>query len=76
MYNGVASFEPFFNGSNLLIRSDNTTALVFAHDMGGMSSPLRDHWAHQLWKGAEKAGYWILVAHIAGADNFQADFAS
>ena len=44
--------------------------------MGGMSSPLRDHWVHQLWKRAEKAGYWILVAHIGGVDNFQADFAS
>ena len=76
MYNGVASFEPFFDVSHLLIRSDNTTAIAFACDMGGMSSPLRDHWACQLWKRAEKTGYWISVAHIAGVDNFQGDFAS
>ena len=43
MYNGVASFEPFFYGSHLLNRSDNTTVIAFAQDMGGMSSPLRDH---------------------------------
>ena len=76
VYNGVTSFEPFFDGFHLLIRSDNTTAIVFAQDMGGMSSLLRDHWACQLWRRAEKAGYWISVAHIAGADNFQADFTS
>ena len=76
MYNSVASFESFFNESHLLIRSDNTAAIAFAHDMGGMFSPLRDHWVCQLWKRAEKAGYWISVAHIAEADNFQAGFAS
>ena len=76
MYNGYCSFEPYFPGNHLLIRFDNTTAIAFARDMGGMSCPLRDHFARKLWDRASKKDCWLTISHIRGVDNYQAALAS
>ena len=76
MFNGYCSFAPFFSGNHLLIRSDNTTAIAFLRDMGGLSSPLRDHFAWKLWDRANHDNCWLSVSHIRGVDNYQADLAS
>ena len=76
MYNGYCSFEPYMLGSHLLVRSDNTTAIAFFRDIGGLLSPVHDHFARKLWDRAAKANVWLSVSHIKGSDNFQADLAS
>ena len=56
--------------------SDNTTAISYVKNMGGMSSELRDKIAADIWNFVLSQNMWISITHIPGVQNVEADWAS
>ena len=75
VYFGLKAFLHFFSNSHVLIRCDNTTAVAYIKDMGGMHFYL-DRWAQKIWKLAYDNNFWISISYITSSDNFHADLAS
>ena len=73
---GFLSFKHLFTGNHLLIKSDNTTAIAFFNQMGGLSSHERDAPTRLLWQEAQSIDCWISATHIPGSENLDADQAS
>ena len=61
---------------HIKIFTDNTTALAYVKNMGGIHSTACDVIAKQIWAWAELKGLWLSIAHIPGKDNVIADYKS
>ena len=75
IYFGLQSFLSSFCNTHLLIRCDNTTAVAYIKDMGGMARYL-DIWAQRIWNLAVDHNIWISISYISSSDNYHADLAS
>ena len=64
---GLRSFHSFTRNTHILIRSDNSTAVSYINNMGGIKSPLCNQAAIDIWIGA---------AHLPGVQNTEADHES
>lgn len=56
--------------------TDNTTALAYIKNMGGVQSEQCNKEASIIWDYCEQNNLWLIPAHIAGKLNVQADLAS
>ena len=76
IYYAFLSFLDYFVDSHVLIYSDNTTAISYIKNMGGMASELRNNIACDIWNIAISRNVWISITHVPGVLNTEADFAS
>ena len=60
----------------LKIRSDNTTAVSYIAHGGGTHSTECNEIAGQIWKWCQERRIWLIVSHVPGVLNSQADYES
>ena len=58
------------------VLTDNTTALAYVKNMGGVKSPECNEVAKEIWSWCEEQENWVSIAHIPGVLNVVADFKS
>ena len=63
-------------GEHISILTDNTTALAYVKNMGGLRSEECNAVAKEIWDWAEQSENWLSIAHIPGVDNCVADYLS
>ena len=73
---GLQSFHRNSRNLDILVKSDNTTAVAYVNNMGGMTSSECSKVARTIWEFCEKRKLWILATYIPGVDNEEADFMS
>ena len=61
---------------HVTIQSDNTSAVAYINNMGGMVSVKMDRLARQLWDWCIARNIFISATHLSGSLNYQADFSS
>ena len=61
---------------HIRIMSDNSTAVAYINNMGGIKSKTCDSLAKDIWSFAIDLGCWLSSAHIPGIDNTTADLKS
>ena len=72
----LRAFQPLLHFSHVLVLSDNTTTISYVHNMGGMSSELRNKITRDIWTYAVQNHIWLSISHIPGVENVDADLAS
>lgn len=73
------SLQAFFKDHKSLhigIRSDNTCAIAYVNEMGGMSSIDLDKLAFKIWSWCAERDIFITAQFIPGIENFDADHMS
>lgn len=73
---GLRSFHSFTRNTHILIRSDNSTAVSYINNMGGIKSPLCNQAAIDIWEWCIERKIWISAAHLPGVQNTEADHES
>lgn len=73
---GLKCFAGKLDNCNILIRTDNTTALAYINRMGSVQHPTLNYLARKIWQWCEVRELWIFASYISSADNWQADIAS
>lgn len=73
IYHGINYFAKSYRNCNLLIRTDNTTALSYINRMGSVKYPYLNSLARLIWQWCEKRNIWILATYISSLDNWRAD---
>ena len=61
------------NVKHVHILTDNSTALAYINNMGGMHSVICNDIAKRIWEFAQNRGFWISSSHIPGVENTMAD---
>ena len=66
------------NETNVHVKvfTDNTTAVAYVANMGGIRSSACNAVAKQIWSWAEGTDIWLTAAHVPGVDNNLADYMS
>ena len=72
----IQSFFKDKDSLEVLIKSDNTTAVSYVNKMGGSRSNECESVASEIWKFCEKRDMWLTATHIPGDSNEEADFIS
>lgn len=75
IFHGIRSIVPP-EVSQIRVMTDNTTALAYIKNMGGVQSKECNAEAKLIWNYCEQNKLWLIPAHIAGKLNVQADSAS
>ena len=70
---GLRSFCSDTKDTHVLLRLDNTTAVAYLNNMGGVKSQACNEMALQIWDWCSSRGIWITASHIAGSKNTEAD---
>ncbi|MGH0163646.1 UNVERIFIED_CONTAM: hypothetical protein FKN15_064603 [Acipenser sinensis] len=60
-------------GTHVLIRTDNTTVVVYVNHQGGLRSPVLHHMAFRLLTWAQRNWLSLRATHIPGVVNWAAD---
>lgn len=63
-------------GLHVAVQSDNTTAISYINNMGGMHSELMDSLSKTIWEWCLKRQIFITAFHLPGIENIQADIGS
>lgn len=63
-------------GKHVRVFCDNTTALSYVNEMGGMKSDACNEIAIQIWDWCVTNGAWVTCSHIPSKENTAADTAS
>lgn len=72
----IESLLNIFRGCNVLVRSDNVTAVAYINHMGGTKSSVCNALAQKIWQTCIQADIWLSASHIPGHENVEADFQS
>jgi len=70
---GLQSYTRESNFQHVRIMCDNTTAMSYINNMGGMQSVSCDSLAGRIWAYAISKKFWISAAFIPGKQNTTAD---
>jgi len=73
---GLKSFTIQFKDKSVLVFSDNSTAVCYITNMGGIKSEECNLIAVQIWNWCIENNIWLTCSHIAGSLNCEADIAS
>lgn len=76
IFYGLKCFANRLSNCNILIRTDNTTALSYVNRMGSIKFPKLNALAREIWQWCENKNLWIFASYIPSSDNWQADEAS
>ena len=63
-------------GQHIRVLTDNTTALAYVKNMGGLRSQPCNQISREIWQWAEENENWLTIAHIPGVENVVADYLS
>ncbi|EFN77817.1 hypothetical protein EAI_17025, partial [Harpegnathos saltator] len=69
----LQSFEAELKDRHILLRVDNTTAVVCINKMEGIKYPKFNKLATQIWSWAENNNNWLHAEHIPSTSNVVAD---
>lgn len=72
---GLKSFVSNRRNLNVSVRLDNTCAIHYINNMGGVIESL-DHLAKDIWLWCREKSLFITASYIPGSENVIADFAS
>lgn len=67
------SFENLIQNKYVRILSDNTTAISYSNNMGGIKSKKCNKLAIEIWEWCIDRNIWLKCSHISGKDNIEAD---
>lgn len=70
---GLQCFAKNYTTCNILIRTDNTTALSYINRMGSIQFPLLNNLTREIWKWCEQRDIWLYASYIPSKDNYVAD---
>lgn len=73
IYFGLRSFENLIQNKYVRILSDNTTAISYINNMGGLKSNKCNELAIEIWEWCIDRNIWLKLSHIPGKDNIEAD---
>ena len=73
---GLQSFFKNEIDVEVLVKSDNTTAVAYINNMGGSKSNQCQSVAKEIWQFCESKDIWIVATYIPGSINTEADFMS
>ena len=73
VFHALKSFCSKLNNVHVLVRIDNTTAVSYIKNMGGIKSRSCDHLAKHIWQWCMKRQIWLSAAHLPGRENVIAD---
>ena len=76
IYFGIKTFCKNKNNIHVRIMSDNTTAIAYVNNMGGIKSHMCNEITKRIWMWCIQNNIWVSAAHIPGIDNIDADTAS
>lgn len=76
IYYGLKCFASHLLNCNILIRTDNTTALSYVNRMGSVRFPELNLLSRKIWQWCENRNIWIFASYIPSSENWQADQAS
>ena len=64
------------NSQHVRVKSENTTAIAYVNNMGGMVSNSRNYLVREIWEICIASKVWLAAVHIPGKENISADFMS
>ena len=73
---GIISYCKAKKFKHVRLMSDNTTAIAYLNNMGGIKSKVCNKIAKDIWSWCEKQDLWLSAAFIPGKENTAADKAS
>ena len=73
---GLKSFFSQRTDVEILVKTDNTTAISYINRMGGSRSIQCESIAKLIWEFCEQRELWLVATHIPGILNDEADFMS
>lgn len=73
---GLKYFGSHLKDCNILIRTDNTTALSYINRMGSVKFTDLNVLARSIWQWCENKNIWVFASYIPSDNNWQADRAS
>lgn len=69
----LEAFLPHLSNKHVLIKSDNTTAIAYVREMGGVKSQLCNQLAQKIWDLCINHAMWLTITHLPGVLNVVAD---
>lgn len=76
VFNGIQALYDHIRNCHLQVFSDNVTAVAYINDMGGITSPLLDSVAIDIWNWCLERNVFISANFLQGSKNVQADYFS
>ena len=76
VFYGLRAFAADLFKAAVLLRVDNTTAVVYINKMGGIQSSTLNEIAHDIWQFCEARSLSVFASYIPSATNVEADRAS
>ena len=73
---GLKCFCPNLTNTHVRVFVDNSTAVTYINEMGGMKSELCNRVAKEIWEWCQNRDIWLSACHIPGQENIDADKAS
>ena len=73
---GLKCFCSNVTNTHVRVFVDNSTAVSYINEMGGMKSELCNRVAIEIWDWCQVRGIWLSACHIPGEHNIEADQAS
>ena len=64
------------NSHHIRVKSENTTAIAYVNNMGGIVLKPCNQLAREIWGICNVSNVWLTAVHIHGKDNITADFMS
>ena len=69
----LKAFLSNIKGKHIKVLTDNTCAVSYLRNMGGIRSLLCNKIAQRIWIWCKERGIWLSVSHIPGKENEEAD---
>lgn len=76
IFYALQAFGSNKNSIHISIQSDNTCAVSYINNMGGMTSLASDLLAKNIWNWCMKRDLFISASYLCGSQNIEADFLS
>nr|XP_034194198.1 uncharacterized protein LOC117610670 [Osmia lignaria] len=73
VFYGLKCFTKNKTSCEILLRMDNTTALLYINRMGSIQFPKLAKLAKKIWQWCEARNVWIFASYIKSSDNTEAD---
>ncbi|KAJ8915436.1 hypothetical protein NQ315_003197 [Exocentrus adspersus] len=66
---GLECFAKGLRNTNILIRTDNTTALSYINRMGSVQFPKLNSLSRQIWQWCEARNLWVFASYVSSKEN-------